>query len=78
MWNFSFLFCFWTDLIKFRFLIFWGQFWMTENSPPGPSEAEKLAGFGKKDHPFTSRGMVFRDYKKNNISAFSVAPSPSL
>ena len=51
---------------------------MTENSPPGPSEAEKLVTLGKKDHPFTSRGTVFRDNKKNNISAFSVAPSPSL
>ena len=37
-----------TDLVKFRFLIFSGQFLTLGNRTPDPSEAEKLVGLGKK------------------------------
>ena len=57
-----------TDLVKFRFLIFSGQFLTLGNRTPDPSEAEKLVGLGKKkkkkNHTNTSRRTVFRADQK--------------
>ena len=37
------------------FLIFSGQFWASGNSTPGPSEAEKLIGWGKKNRDYLQK-----------------------
>ena len=55
-------------MCHFLFLIFSGQFRASGKSTPGPSEAEKLIGSGKKEIVITSRGMVFRaDTKKKTL-----------
>ena len=61
MWQFLFaLFQFLAILINFTFLFFWGLSQTLGNSTLDPSEAEKLAGTGEKNHPIISSATDFK------------------
>ena len=56
----------------FYFLIFSGQFWASENSTPGPSEAEKLIGWGKKKLPLAPEKQFLEPIQKNTLVGWAM------
>ena len=76
MWHFLFgPFHFWTNLIRFRFLIFPDTSGRAENFFLGQVEAEKLAASGGKNQANTSRGTVFMTETKKK--ALFILPLPT-